>query len=273
MGYEGSIKHLMIPELIDGYRVCSIGARAFERRPDLETVYLPSTVSVLKSFAFFDCKELRQIHLYDAVEDYYDGVLKQCPALEEIRIRCNRNHMALVKEILADNDRELTFELQFADGIARVTFPDYNYDFVEDTRARAIHHKIEGNGYVYRECVRKDGIQYLEYDRLFEKTATETLRTASMIAINRLKYPYHLGEAAKERYDAFLRKNISEVLNSVISERNMDGIRYLLNQNYITEEAIQEALKTASSLRESQICALLMAKQRDKTAKPKTFSL
>ena len=81
-GYEGTIRHLVIPDQVDGCPVKTIGKNAFSAREDLESVSIPKTVETLGRYAFYNCKKLKNISLYDSVEDYYDGVIKQCHCLE-----------------------------------------------------------------------------------------------------------------------------------------------------------------------------------------------
>ena len=85
-GYEGTIRHLVIPDQVDGCPVKTIGKNAFPAREDLESVSIPKTVETLGRYAFYNCKKLKSISLYDSVEDYYDGVIKQCHCLEEVKL-------------------------------------------------------------------------------------------------------------------------------------------------------------------------------------------
>jgi hypothetical protein len=85
-GFEGSVRSLTIPDRIEGLAVRSIGKHAFAGRKDLREVVLPPSVKRLYLFAFHNCAALRRMSLYDSVEDYYDGVIRQCTDLEEIEI-------------------------------------------------------------------------------------------------------------------------------------------------------------------------------------------
>lgn len=101
------------------------------------------------------------------MEDYYDGVIKQCHCLEEVKLTQLRGDYSVMKELLADTDRRLHFRIEPC-GL-QLTFPAYVYNFVEDVEARVLHHKIEGSGYPYRECVTRKGVDLLAYDRLFSQ--------------------------------------------------------------------------------------------------------
>ena len=90
-GYEGSIRHLVIPRMIENIPVRSIGKYAFSGREDLCSLTLPETIDTLGRQAFYNCKNLTTLSLFDSVEDYYDGVIKQCGNLHAITLYQKRN--------------------------------------------------------------------------------------------------------------------------------------------------------------------------------------
>ena len=129
-GYEGSIRHLVIPAMMENIPVRSIGKYAFSGREDLCSLTLPETIDTLGRQAFYNCKNLTTLSLFDSVEDYYDGVIKQCGNLHAITLHQKRNSFSVMKELLADNDRMLRFCVEPI-GL-HLTFPAYVYDFVEE---------------------------------------------------------------------------------------------------------------------------------------------
>lgn len=258
-GYDGTIRHLDIPEQIDGVPVTQIGKNAFSGRDDLLDVRLPQTITVLGRYAFYNCKNLRQITLYDGIEDYYDGVIKQCGRLEEVQLIQQRGDYSVMKELLADNDRKLHFVVQ-PTGLD-LTFPAYVYDFVEDVEARVLHHKIEGSGYPYRECVTRKGIDLLAYDRLFSQVIHDDYHAAVEIACNRLLHPVELEAHLREQYEQYLEQNAPVILQTLISEEKTEALTYLCEACLIPEAALPEALQLAAEEKSSQIAAILMAYQ------------
>lgn len=289
-GYEGGVRHLVIPEAIEELPVRSIGKSAFSGRDDLISVELPETIEILGRYAFYNCKNLRTMCLYDGVEDYYDGVIKQCQSLSEIALYQKRDSYSVMKELLADNDRRLTFTIEPA-GL-RLTFPAYVYDFVEDVEARVLHHKIEGSGYPYRECVTRKGVDLLAYDKLFDHVISDDYEAAIMVALNRLRYPVELETAAKEQYEQYLEQNARIVLQNLIGhaadatgwrssasntgnrkegqaadrvERDdspVAELRYLCDECLVQKDALEEGLYEAAEKKLSEITAILMEYQR-----------
>lgn len=259
-GYEGTIRHLSVPAIIEDLPVRSIGKSAFSGREDLFRVELPATIDTLGRYVFYNCKNLRSISLHDGVEDYYDGVIKQCQSLSEITLHQERDSFSVMKELLADNDRRLTFTVEPI-GL-RLTFPAYVYDFVEDVEARVLHHKIEGSGYPYRECVTRKGVDLLMYDKLFSHVISDDYEAAIVVALNRLRYPIELEDAAKEQYAQYLEQNARVVLLKLIEQECDEEIRYLCEECLITKDALEDGLYEAADKKLSAITAILMEYQR-----------
>lgn len=246
-GYEGTIRHLVIPDQVDGCPVKTIGKNAFSAREDLESVSIPKTVETLGRYAFYNCKKLKNISLYDSVEDYYDGVIKQCHCLEEVKLTQLRGDYSVMKELLADTDRRLHFRIEPC-GL-QLTFPAYVYNFVEDVEARVLHHKIEGSGYPYRECVTRKGVDLLAYDRLFAQVVNDDYRTAIEIACDRLMHPIELENHLREQYEQYLEQNAEVILKVLIPENKVEEISYLCDSCLIPEAALADALPLASEER------------------------
>lgn len=260
IGYEGTIRHLSVPAIIEDLPVRSIGKSAFSGREDLLSVELPATIDTLGRYAFYNCKNLRSLSLYDQVEDYYDGVIKQCQSLSEITLQQECDSFSVMKELLADNDRRLTFTVKPMN--LRLTFPAYVYDFVEDVEARVLHHKIEGSGYPYRECVTRKGVDLLAYDKLFPHVISDDYEAAVMVALNRLRYPIELEDAVKEQYAQYLEQNARVVLLKLIGQEREEEIRYLCEECLITKDALEDGLYEAADKKFSAIAAILMEYQR-----------
>ena len=191
-GYEGPVSYLQIPETLEDRPVTQIAASAFSGRTDLIYAKLPATITKLGRFAFYGCSALEKISLSDGIIDYGDGVFRQCRNMHEAELDIREQRYYVLKELLADTDRVITADITFPGGRARLTFPEYLFEYIEDTRARAIHLHIEGTGYNYRECVSRKSIDFRSYDRSFEKLRSASPSLACRIAMDRLCFPYNL---------------------------------------------------------------------------------
>ena len=269
-GFEGNTSNLVVPGEIDGLPVETIGNHAFSGREDLITVQLPKTIKTLYGFAFHDCRKLKKISLFDSIDDYYDGVCRQCDRLKEIEITMVRGWYEVVRNFLADNDRTLRFVLNIGTNIAALTFPEYVYDFNENTMARTIQFSIAGSGMFYRECVDRRSIDYRQYDKLFEKAVIDGGETSENIAVDRLVYPVELADNYRKMYEEFVRSNAESILRRLVETSeaepaNLDTVKALLtyNRNCGGEKllplgSIDEAIKLSADKKLAKMSAILM---------------
>lgn len=268
-GADGYVRHLQIPETIEDIPVKRIGSSAFAGREDLLSIRLPRSVESLHRNCFYNCPNLKEISLYDGVEDYYDGVIRQCRSLKKITLYLTRNDFSVMKEMLADNDRQLSFDLKSEDGESRFVFPAYVYDFVEDVEARVLHHKIEGCGYAYRECVTRKGTDCRAYDVLFPRIAQEDFEAASEIAFARLMYQTELEQKAKERYEEYLEKMSLPVIKNLMAENDTKKLAYLTKNCLIPQETLQEALLYSTKYQATEMGAMLIEYRKEHFGKIK----
>ena len=261
-GYEGWVTALKIPSEIQGLPVRSIGRHAFDGRKDLREIHLPDSVRSLGSFCFYNTRSLEYLALTDSVEDYYDGAIRQCTGLREIRIDFGRkDNFSILKSMLGDNEKMLRFCLALPEGDLRLTFPPYYDSYKEDTMARAIHHSLNGAGFSYRECVMRRSIDFRTYDRCFSRVIYDNYEAAIEIALDRLMYPVQLSDQAALVYERYLRETADQVLPFLLEGRDEERIRFLLERKMVPKEELPEAIKIASQGKQAGICALLMEYQ------------
>ncbi len=288
-GYEGTLSDLVVPPEIDGLFVEAIGNHSFSGRQDLKSVTLPETVKTLYGFAFHNCRNLKKISLFDSIDDYYDGVCRQCDSLSEIDITINRSWFEVIRNFLADNDRTLHFTVRvrqeeggrekeilkpgsLAGSVSYITssltFPEYVYDFNENTMARTIQFSIAGSGMFYRECVDRRSINYREYDKLFEKAKIDGGSISEDIAVGRLLYPVELDDRYRLMYEEYVAGSGLSILKRYIEGAKDDPalavnmIRELLRYNgekeLFSRGAIDEAISCSVELGLTEVTAILM---------------
>lgn len=88
--YNGSDASVSIPAKIDGYKVTTIGEKAFYDNNDIEEVTIPSGVKRIEEQAFEDCDQLSKILFPDSLEEIYGRAFAKCEALTSVSIpACN----------------------------------------------------------------------------------------------------------------------------------------------------------------------------------------
>lgn len=77
---------VVIPSTLNGYRVSSIGTRAFSRCSALKNVTIPSSVTSIGVCAFADCAELTSVTIPEGVVNIDHGAFLKCGALKSVTI-------------------------------------------------------------------------------------------------------------------------------------------------------------------------------------------
>lgn len=288
-GYEGTVRKLAVPAEIDGIAVEEIGNHSFSGRDDIESVQLPESIKTVYGFAFHNCKSLKEISVYDGIIDYYDGVLRQCDSLRNIDVTINNGRYEIIRNFLADVDGTLNFRIKILkeNGSieeALLTFPEYLYDFNENTMARTIQFSIGGSGYAYRECVDRTFINFREYDKLFEKAKIDGKEIAEDIALGRLLYPYELAEGYREKYEDYVSANFGSIFGRMIegaseTEEELEYVGKLLDYRTSDEKAlfldehIEEGIKRATDAGKTLLCAVIIERSKRQSGGFEEFNL
>ena len=239
---------------------------------DFRSLRLPRT-----PFAFHNCPQLEEISLHDGIRDFHNGVVRQDRKLRRIRLSVHEGNYTVMRDILSDTDAKLQFSLQLPDGEARLLFPGYDYAFNENTMARTIQFSISGSGMVYRECVRRKGIGFREYDRLFSRVIPDDPHAAAEIAADRLLFPYDLAEVHARAYEEYLGQNAEEALLRFVEQLNAGAgsessdeaymrLQLMAERGLITEKAADPALRLASDLHLTEACSIIMSGREEPLA-------
>jgi len=83
---KASVKSIVIPATYNGKAVTYIENDAFSACPNLEYVYIPSSIKIIGSGAFSYLARLRTLNIPDSVKVIAEGAFKYCNGLESISI-------------------------------------------------------------------------------------------------------------------------------------------------------------------------------------------
>ena len=85
-GFTGSMETVVIPRMIQGQPVTTIGKGAFQDHKRLVEVSMSDYVTTLQGDAFRDCVSLKKIHLSNGIKKLISTSFNGCIGLEEINI-------------------------------------------------------------------------------------------------------------------------------------------------------------------------------------------
>ena len=217
-------------------------------------MYLPATLDeyyrgTAKRFAHID-----RIQIDYEPEDFSDGSF-------EVMGGVVAADFSLLRAFLADHEGALFVCLSALGSVIELFFPAYFYGFVEDTFARAIHHKIEGPGFACRECVGKRELRLREYDRLLRLVGEDEPKEGIWMALSRLRSPVALAEAHRMQYQDFLQQHDRLALSVLAEtpEMGMAALTYLTEEKLLSDEAVAEILPLLSEHRQAGMVAILLS--------------
>lgn len=262
-------RHLEIPAELGGFPVRRIAPHALSRQDSLKTVSFPEGLRSVGAFALQHCPRLVQVSLCDGIRDFHNGVLRQDPHLRRIRLLVTEGRYGVMRDILSDTDVRLQFCLEMPDREAHILFPGYDYSFAENTMARTIQFSIRGAGMEYRDCVRRKGVGWWAYDRLFARAIHEDPHAAVEIAADRLMYPVELAGVHAQAYEDYLRAHASEALVLFVKELEADTedifspealarLRMMSARGLFSAPDAEEALRLASDAGLTEACSLIL---------------
>ena len=82
--YIGSGGDVVIPDIIDGKNVVSIGKRAFVGSWNLRSITIPDSVTEINSMAFYGCAGLKSVVIGNGVTEIGERVFENCTSLTEV---------------------------------------------------------------------------------------------------------------------------------------------------------------------------------------------
>lgn len=245
----------------------------------IEMVYLPNEIEELGKYAFYGCSNLKKLTFSDALKVTGTGVFNGC-RLRHVEIFCNKGKSTCLKDIVGEIRYELYADLHYCTEAgpvktAKLVFPEFYEEAVENTPARIIEKYFNGSGYKYRQCFQKREVDYQAYDQLFSVAVIEERpELVSEIAVRRLRYPYELSEKARKEYTTYVKDRAKNIAKGFAKQRDMEALRFLSKEGLWNEKAMEAAIEQASSQKDGEIMSFLMnEKQRLFPPKKKIFEL
>ena len=298
----------VVPEVLDGLPVTELADKVFSGSA-VEKVYLPRTLLRIGRYEFYGCEKLQEIHFYGSLREVGGGVLTGCRNIKSLTVHMDISEESALRDFVTEINERVMVHVFMQDGqkrrmpggeidfertapmpgsleeeneeteCARLIFPEYYDEAVENTPARITVSNIHGTGQKYRYCFEGRKFRFDRYDKLFVyEKVEESVLMASKIAVNRLRYPKGLWESAKKEYEKFLLENLYEVLLGSLEDP--ETVKWLAGQylipekNPLTADEISGLITEVSKRHLPELSGLFMEIQRKKFGvKKKSFDL
>ena len=213
LSYDSSESIAEVPESLLGLPVTEIAPYAFSGS-DITVLDLPKSVIRMGKYALYQCSKLRELHFYNSLRDFGAGAFTGCHQIRRIVLRLEGDDTSSLRDVLMEIPEEILVEYHYQGKTARLCYPEFYEEGVENTPARIIESHTHGSGMFYRNCFVKQKLQFSEYDGRFPYAlGQENLSFLIRLVTERLAAPYALSPNAKSAYESFLDEYFSQALD------------------------------------------------------------
>lgn len=259
----------------------------------LEELRLPARLEKVGAYALYNCEKLKKLELYSTTLDWGAGVFTGCYGVEQVTIHADESRKSCMREVLAElrqalevlylpekaadeTEVEQREPLPAATALsARLIFPEFFEEAVENTPARILVTETHGCGQKYRNAFVSTQFQFREYDSLFPHVQVQEPETlVARLALGRLMYPYRLEERYAERYREYLEEHAASAAGWAVENGDMQALEWIFAHISCGGEMIAGLLDIAGACRNGAAVSFLMNRRREAGAVTrKRFSL
>lgn len=227
-GMRGSARRVSIPDQLDGHTVTEIGPYAFSGS-GITLLDLPRSIRCMGRYALYNCSELQEFCFCSGLSDFGAGTFTGCRRIRKIVVELDTDETSHLRDVLMEIPMELLVEYRCKGRTARLQFPEYYEEGVENTPARIIVSHMHGSGLLYRNCFVNRRLQFGEYDSRFAfALGQEGLPFLFRLCLDRLMTPYELSTEAKRTYEKFLKDHFSQALDYYTSLKESTAVSFLM---------------------------------------------
>lgn len=275
----GSVDRFVLPETVHGFAVTSIGAYCFSGKarlseelrreaieaglgdgsgaPDgmlrpisgdyLREAVLPDSVRTLETYAFYNCRRLERLDVGAGLTEVHSDAFMNCGALHTLAIRAGAGDKTGLPVLLNRLASELCVEFSgFGAETVRLIYPEYteSYELIGPAHIFGLH--VEGEGYRARKQFIDGRLDAPGYDAVFAKACNEEqFLTLMKMAICRIEYPYGLSDDARKRYQEYIARNETAVLEQLAAAQDEESLCRLCKEPMVSDEAVRAAIERA----------------------------
>lgn len=113
-GVKGNIKKLVVPDMVEGLAVTSVGKKALLSNKEVTEVSLPDTLKEIGDWAFAHCSSLKRVRLPDQRLQIGKGIFKDCGQLALVDTGKDEDTARLLAAALVLFGAEYLFDLKEA---------------------------------------------------------------------------------------------------------------------------------------------------------------
>ena len=203
----------------------------------LREVHLPSTLQKIGAYAFYNCGNLEEFSFYSSLKDLGAGLFTGCHHVKRLKLMFDHTDTSCLQEILMEMNEELYLTLCGEEQEARLIFPEFYEEGVENTPARILMTQMHGSGMHYRNCFYQKRFDFHAYDNCFFRARAQERESLVLeLAVSRLRFPLGLGGEEKAVYESYLMEHLPEAGAWAVEQRDMEVLRWLIRDFLFDKE-------------------------------------
>lgn len=236
---------------------------------DLRSVSLPSGLRKIGAYAFYNCENLERLEFFSSLKDLGAGLFTGCLGIGQLDIHMVPGVKSCLKEVLAELRQTLRVNCLDEQGrmLARLLFPEYYEESIENTPARILTQEMHGCGHRYRNAFSGTDFQYLTYDKLFPHIQVqEKPELVTELVLGRLMYPVQLSEERRRIYEEYAAGHGSEIFQVAASQQDWNILKFAARAGWCSKECLDGMLEEGSRKGDAQALGILMDIRHERKA-------
>lgn len=264
---------VIIPDEIDGMAVTELGSYVLAGS-EVQELHLPPALEKIGAYAFYNCERLKWISCYSRIRDLGTGMFAGGKGAEFLDYYQFDGEKSYLKDMLTELHQTLRVRIHGTQE-ARLIFPEYFEESVENTPARILMIQTHGCGHRYRYCFNNREFQYRDYDELFPHIQVqESEALVTELALGRILYPCGLTEGNRQMYQSYVKEHWATAGKLIVEtdsrkrdiSNNLDrGLMPWFAEHYIdTPVQIRKLIETAQDEGDTEAVSWLMNFRHEK---------
>ena len=224
-------------------------------------VCLPDGLKKVGAYAFYNCWNLEKLAFSSRTLDWGAGAFTGCVGVRALDVRVAEGEKSCLKEVLAEL-RQTLFVAYHGRQEARLVFPEFFEEAVENTPAKVFRTHMHGCGHQYRYCFQQTEFQFRGYDSLFPHVQVqEAEELVIRLALGRLRFPYGLTGEYRDVYLDYLEMHRTAAAVGAVKRKDMEELCWLLEQCAYEREELAELIAAAGNAGDAAMMSYLMDRQ------------
>ena len=242
-----------------------------------EELEIKDGVEAIGNYTFYGCRNLKSLKFTDSLKQIGGGSFTGCSALRKLYVKMSKNMPSCIKDVVAETFHEVYVTIEFRETgeFAKLIFPEYYEEGVENTPARILENHVHGSGIRYRNSFLHKKLNILEYDKLFPYAeAWEEEEIVLKLALDRILYPMDLTETAEKKYIDYLHEHGEHAVGVLGKNKEYEAMQSILDKITPDREQTEKMLERAQRSGDSRWVSILMdTLQKHGRKKRKAFEL